>query len=89
MLHYCLERIALSCHLYVLVAPGQCNKAPRGRQWDAGACSMIRKDGINPQAKAALMSDRKILEGTSVKDRPDDTGAWSFWQGQTGPGGTP
>jgi hypothetical protein len=33
-----LERIALSGHAYALVAPGQCNKAPRGRQRDAGAC---------------------------------------------------
>ena len=33
-----LERIALSGHSYALMAPGQCNKAPRGRQRDAGAC---------------------------------------------------
>ena len=34
-----------------LVAPGQCNKAPRGRQRDAGACAIIRKDWVNPRAQ--------------------------------------
>ena len=46
-----LERIALPGHSYALVAPGQCNKAPRGRQRDAGACSILRKDGVNPRAQ--------------------------------------
>ena len=35
----------------VLVAPGQCNKAPRRRQRDAGACSVIRQDGVSPRAQ--------------------------------------
>jgi hypothetical protein len=34
-----------------LVAPGQCNKAPRRRQRGACACSIIRQDGVNPRAQ--------------------------------------
>jgi hypothetical protein len=35
--------------------------------------------GPTHEHNATLISDRKILENTSVKDRPDDTDGWSFW----------
>ena len=42
---------------------GKCNKAPRGRQRDAGACAIIRKDWVNPRAQRRFDARQENTEG--------------------------
>jgi hypothetical protein len=75
MLHSTLARIALSrtpTHSWrwasVARPPGDVNGTPTHAPYSV-------KLGATREHKAALMSDRSVLENTSVKDRSDDTGA--------------